>query len=131
MATTIREKVTNFHGKDIVTKITPTEGDYKDQVSYMTNSVPLMQYMQKENAVSLLPFTSKGGKSVLFLVDKNNLPVKTLWLSPKKNITLANVAEKAPALAMCESWNEKTQQWVPMVCDLHSEADFSKAVRIF
>lgn len=129
MANVIRE-TTDFEGRVNVSKITATDGDYKGQVSYMTQSTPLLQYMKQEGAVSLLPFVSTKGKSVLFLVDEHNVPVKTLWLSPKKGLTLANVAEKAHALAMCESWNPGTRQWVPMVCDAHSEVDFSKAVRI-
>lgn len=129
MANVIRE-TTDFEGRVNVSKIIPQDGDYKGQVSYMTQSTPLLQYMKQEGAVSLLPFVSTKGKSVLFLVDEHNIPVKTLWLSPKKGLTLNNVAEKAHALAMCESWNPGTRQWVPMVCDLHSEVDFSKAVRI-
>ena len=106
----IRETISNFQGRENVTKLTSDNG----QVSYLTPSQSLAQAAYEADADDYAVYN--GEKKHVFFLFKGKVEKARYYLGQKlQGKSLDYLDTVLSKLVTFESWNPTTNSWVPCI----------------
>lgn len=105
-----RETISNFQGRENVTKVTNDNG----AVSYLTQSQTLAQVAYEKKADDYAIY--EGEKKHVFFLFEGKVEKARLYLGSKlQNKGMDFIDTVLSKLVVFESWNPNTNSWVPCI----------------
>lgn len=107
-----RETISNFQGRENVTKVTNDNG----AVSYLTQSETLAQAADATGAEDFAIYENNENNKHVFFLFKGRVEKGKFYLGQKlQNKGMDYLSTVLNKLVVFESWNPNTNSWVPCI----------------